>query len=468
MQKAIGFFLLPLYTSYLSPVDYGITGLVIPLTNVLSLFFTLALSGAVTRFYYDYESNQNELRQFLGTIITFVALNSIVLGSIIIVFHEVLVAPFVNDVEFYPYIFIGVLTIIVNPIYAMYQSILQIKQEAKSFSINSIINFVTMICFNVLFIVVLEKGATGMLLAYLCTGVIFYVYSIIVLLNKKLIVIKIRLTYLKQALRYSLPLIPHLISGLLATLVASIFLNNDKSTEYLGLFTLGSQFMLIIDTLQMSVNSAYIPWFYELMTIGKTTHDKIINFADFLMRANCMISVTMALFINEFIQIFISSDYLMTWIIIPVMLIAYQIKGVYMFYGNTLFYNKRASKFIFIATIIGNTLSIGLSIILTKPLGIMAPASILIIEKSVTTAIVIYLSRKFEPIEFKLNKMLYYLVVLILSSGIGLVYNYSHPLNQINAMNVIYKIAILALVVTILMRKDFKHLKATLVGLRIK
>ena len=57
LQKAIGLFLLPVYTSLLSPIDKGITDVVQPLVAFLSIFYTLSLNSAVVRFYVDYIDN---------------------------------------------------------------------------------------------------------------------------------------------------------------------------------------------------------------------------------------------------------------------------------------------------------------------------------------------------------------------------------------------------------------------------
>lgn len=79
--------------------------------------------------------------------------------------------------------------------------------------------------------------------------------------------------YLKEALSYSIPLLPHLLSTNIASLVSRLFsrlfLNNQVSTASAGLFNIANQFMIIIDTIQMSVNNAYVPWFYNMMGQGK-------------------------------------------------------------------------------------------------------------------------------------------------------------------------------------------------------
>lgn len=461
-QKAIGFFLLPLYTIFLTPKDYGITGLVNSFTGVLSMLFTLSLTGAVTRFYYEYKDEPDKLRDFWGSIIVFVMLNSIVLSLTIIFFKDIFVVPFIKGIEFSPYILIGILTVVVTPVYNIYQSILQTKEDAKTYSINSSLYFLAMLILNIMFIVVFKWGATGQLLAYLLVGCIFAIYSIYELLKKKIIKLTFNKHYIFQALRYSIPLIPHLMSGSLAIFVSRLFLNNTASTAELGLFNVGAQFLIIIDTLQMSVNNAYVPWFYGIMKDGKEEHYQVIKFADFLLKINCVLSLAIALFSKEIIQIFTESSYTMAWIVIPVLMVAYQIRGIYLFYVNTLFYNKKASRFIFIATLSGNIISIILSALLTSRFGTMTPAIVMVFEKTVTTTIVILMSRKFEPVDFKLNKLIMYVLILTSSTAIGLIFDIQDPVGNPSVLNIVYKGAIFLIVAVALIRKEFVYIKGYL------
>jgi O-antigen/teichoic acid export membrane protein len=462
IQKSIGFFLLPLYTIYLTPSDYGIIGLITSFTSVVSLFFTLSLDGAVARFYFDYRDDEEKLRKFLGTIIVFVVLNSFFVSIIIFLLRNYLITPYIKGINFYPFIFIAIITVVTAPVYNIYQRILQTKQEAATFSINSSFNFILGVTLNVLFVMIFKLGAIGILLSALFTGIFFALYSVVNLLKKKWIVLTFQKEFIVEALKYSLPLIPHLMSGTLASFASVILLNNETSTMYLGLFNVGAQFLMILETLQSSVNNAYVPWFYDLMSRVKNEHRRIIEFADFLLRANCVLSLGLALFIKEIITIMTSPSYLLAWTVVPIMLIAYQIRGIYLFYVNTLFYNKKATRFIFIATLSGNVISILLSVLLTKQLGILTPGIVLIIEKSITTAIVVFFSRKFEPVDFKLTKMITYIVILTVGIGIGLVYDIQFPNSNINLFNTFYKILVFLLISIILMKSDYQLIKVTI------
>lgn len=412
LQKAIGFLLLPLYTTYLTPEDYGITGVVNALTALLSLLFTLSLNSSVQRYYYIYDDRPVERQYFFGTIFLTVLANSLFLGLLLVIFKDILILPFVGEIQFYPYIFIGILTIIVNPIYTIFQTLLQTMEMAREFAVNSLVNFFSIISLNLLFVVVFKIGATGQLLSYLIVGFIFGVYSLYSLIQKQIIKIGFKFNYLKEGLSYSLPLLPHLLSTNIANLISRLFLNNQVSTSGVGLFNLSSQIMLVIDTLQTSINSAYIPWFYGIMNKDKQEHHHVIEFSDLICRGYLFISLGVLFFAKEVIILFTAEAYHLAWTIVPVMLIAYQIRAIYLFYINTLFYNTSGSKFIFFASVTGSLLNIIVSANYTETFGIHTPAIAILVQNISMTILAVYLSNKIEPVDFKLGKMVSYVFLL--------------------------------------------------------
>ena len=62
LQKCISFFLLPLYTAFLTPADYGILNVVSSISSLLSVFFLLSLNSAGARFYYTYLNDEQYVK----------------------------------------------------------------------------------------------------------------------------------------------------------------------------------------------------------------------------------------------------------------------------------------------------------------------------------------------------------------------------------------------------------------------
>ena len=67
LPKAINIFLLPLYTRYLSPDEYGIISSMVVLSTIVLILLTLSIERSIYRLYFDYSSVE-EKKLFLGTI----------------------------------------------------------------------------------------------------------------------------------------------------------------------------------------------------------------------------------------------------------------------------------------------------------------------------------------------------------------------------------------------------------------
>ena len=114
IQKGINFLLIPVLTAYLTTFDYGVVAVVTAINAFLNVLYLLSLNGSLNRFYFEYENDKSKLKKLFGTIVTFVFLFSIVLTLILWIWHEYLIDPFLDNVHFYPYMFLGMISVLLN------------------------------------------------------------------------------------------------------------------------------------------------------------------------------------------------------------------------------------------------------------------------------------------------------------------------------------------------------------------
>ena len=207
LQKGISFFLMPLYTAFLSPSDYGILGVVSSVSTFLAVFITLGLEAAAARFYYKNNKNEDYAKRVYGNVAVVILMNSLIWGSIFLGGHKWFVDPIVGDIEFFPYVFIGILNVIVTPMYLLYQHYLQARQDAAHYGINSLLCFILQVTLTILSLTVFDLGVLGVLLSQLVASIVFFIYVIITFLRKQSL--KLERPILKDCFRYSLPLLPH-------------------------------------------------------------------------------------------------------------------------------------------------------------------------------------------------------------------------------------------------------------------
>jgi O-antigen/teichoic acid export membrane protein len=231
IQKAIGLLLLPLYARFLSVSDFGIVGIVSSLLVTMNIFYTLSLNSSIQRYFFLYKDDPNRFKLFLSTILIFILINSIILSFFIVVFYDFFQNFLFSNIPFFPYILLGILSLIFSPLYTIYQNLLQTLQKSSSYTLNSLLFFIISIIFNVLFIIIFRLGAFGQLLSTFLVFFIFFLFSILHLLNKKLVSISFSFFELKRGLSFSIPLIPHALSSSIALLISQLILNSQISLD---------------------------------------------------------------------------------------------------------------------------------------------------------------------------------------------------------------------------------------------
>ena len=398
VQKGISFFLLPLYTYYLMPSDYGVMSVVTSITNFISIFILFSFTSTATRFYYK-RREHDYARQLWGTLILLVLINSVVIGTICFVFHKYIIDPVLGEIPFAPYLVIGLLTTIVSPLYLFFQAYLQTIQKGKKYGTNSLLYFLLQVGLTVLFLAKYNMGVLGVLFANLITAVIFFIYAFFFFLKMKL-VWRVDKEIATSAIKYATPLFPHHLFAWSSGMIDKIMLNSLSSSSSAGLYSTAQQFGHIISTVEVNVNRAFAPWFYE--RIGNPSHDEVIKkLMYFLITLYSIIAFSFSLFAQDIIQLMTSPSYHGLWVYVPFICFVNVFQGIYYIYSNFLFLDR--TKYVFYCTLSSAVLIIVLNFILIPPLGVMGTvvsAAVAIIVRSLVCLWFASKSSKFIRIDY--------------------------------------------------------------------
>lgn len=403
LQKGINFFLLPLYTVYLTTTDYGILAVVNSYVALLSIIFSFGIARATDRFYFVYRGDKEKVKELWGTIITFIYLSSIIVFLIFFVFKDYLIIPFTKGISFYPFIFLGLITITLDPAFRIYQSTLPIRHDAKKYSINNILRFSTRLLLVLCFVVVFKMSAMGVLLATAITSLLFFIYTIFSF--KKEVKIGINKKMLSETLKYSIPLLPMALTGWAYSMIDKIFLNNLKSTSSAGIYNIGFEFGFIMILIIDSIHVAFKPWFYESMELGDAGKRKIIKYSELFVLLYGCIALFISFFGKEVLQIMVTEDFREGWKVIPFITFSFVFSGIQYFFGYPIFYNIKKTKYLNIPIFAGTGINILLNILLIPKYGMIGAAITTLVAHLVSASIMIFVSRKIEFINFNWVRM---------------------------------------------------------------
>lgn len=393
LLKVFSFFLIPLYTTYLQPDQYGILNLSAGFTAVVSCITMMGLQYAVIRFYADFKDDVNKVARMFGTVNCSILLVGTILSVVLYLFKDYWEPLFFKDIDFYPVIFLSILISFVSSLYTVYQDSLKGMQQAKKSVLLTYVFFFMLLGANLLTVVGLRMGAAGILWATLFVNVVMAIVMFIDLKKHGLFTFCIDRVMLKDMLRYSLPIVPHTMSYNISTFVTRVIINNKMSVSSLGLFSFASQFGGVSDIALNSVQSAFQPWMFErlnsrsgeganmLLDVTKTSY--------LLMWIYGFIYIVIGSFSQEAILLMASPHYSSAWVYVPVMVFAVALKGPLYFYNNFLYYDKSKTYFIFVTTVVSSIINIAFTWLLVPVYGIFGSIIADIIALAVRLFIVI-------------------------------------------------------------------------------
>ena len=455
LQKGIMFLLLPIYTLYLSPSDYGVLGISSSITSFLAIFTTLSLGAASTRFYYNNKGDGIYVKKLYGTIVTTVCINSIIVGGIFILLHKWLVDPIIGTIPFYPFIFLGILNVVVTPLYLYYQEYLRTLQSGYQYGINSMCQFLILVGLNLVFMVVFHMGVVGVLTANLITSIIFFIYSFAVFSRK--ITWGIDKPILKDGLKYSLPLLPHALANWSNGTIDKLLVNGIKSQADAGLYNLSQQYGSVLSYIVSGVNQAYVPWFFGKVEEGEKGIGVIKKFAEAVVSITSFIALIMAIFSKEILALAIHNPaYFNVWMVVPCVVFAYVFQCIYYFYVNVLF--LKDTKDVFKITVLCIVINVLMNLWLIPIIGFIGcGVAFLITYISKSIIAFFFAKRRNNMIRFR-DYSFYGIALVAFSFSLS-----SLLMADVSVFEVLLiKIGLCGLMGVFIYRKYYKHIRTTI------
>ncbi len=452
LQRCFSFFLIPLYTAYLSTSDYGVINIANNFLSTMVFVVSFSLFSSVMRFYVDLKIDITKLKRFYGTVVTFSFLVSVTTVVILTIFRRYVEKKIFNGVPFFPVILVVLLSLVFNCQTMIYDNILKSQQKAFRSAITSLAIFILQVGLNVLFVVFMKLGAFGVILSTLFSQLSYALIFAIDVIYHKQITICMDWDLLKRALSYSVPIMPHNLSTTIVALLSSVLIGKDTGLATLGVYSIAMQFGSIADTVQVYVNNAYNPWLFEQL------HDKNDGYMDVVrFISNAMASfigfllLGIALFSQDYILLFVNNSYHNAWVYIPYIVGVYIIKIAYYFYVGVLFYYKEASKKLFIATLLSSLLNMFLTMILIPSFGVGGSIVADLFAMIVRVMIIVYMSRKYKETGLRFRDFICNLSLITLFLIIGFIPSILNKYMVFNIGNFIYKALVIFIYLILLL-----------------
>jgi O-antigen/teichoic acid export membrane protein len=339
LNSAIPFLMLPILTRHLTPEDYGIVSMFTLLVTFLVPFIGLNLNGAIARQYYDRE--KINIGEYAGNCIFILLINSIFVGAMFYFF-----SPFIARIVSFPSRLLwSVLIFAVSQfICSILLSLLQVKKKALLYGIFNIIQTSLNLGISIFLVVYLGLAYTGRIYGMVFTLALFALISLFILIKKKWVKFVIKKEYIKHALMFGIPLIPHVLSGTIISMTDRFFITSMVGLAATGVYTVGYQVGTIINLLSTSFNNAYVPWLYEKLKKNQyATKVKIVKFTYVYFVGILLLALGLGISAPIFLNVFLGKAFNESSVYVIWIALGYAFNGMYLMVVNYIFYEQKNS-----------------------------------------------------------------------------------------------------------------------------
>lgn len=355
--------LLPLYTSYLSTVEYGTVDLLNTYISLLLPIVFLQMEQAIFRFLIDNRNNEKEKSILISTVLLTVLMQAVLL---IILF--LIVGKFV--VNQYKHFFVA------NVIASMFSSLLLQTSRGLgdnfTYSLGSIVSGVGTIILNILFIVFFKWGAYGMLSATFIANLLCAIFVFLKLDIPKLFSFKAwNKTTLNSLWRYSIPLVPNALSWWIISASDRTIVSHFLGVGINGIYSASNKFSGIIVTLFSVFNMTWT----ESASMSINDKDSssyftnIINTSIKLFSTICLLFIAIIPFV--FSLLITGESFSGAYYQIPILIIATLFNIVVSLFGSIYVALKKSSE-IAKTSIYSAIINISLNLLFIRFIGLYA------------------------------------------------------------------------------------------------
>lgn len=411
--KALGFILLPIYTHYLTPADYGILTSLEVVSYLLAFFFSFTLVNAFDRFYHQKVTLSNYLPTLFSTIFWFVLL----LGSavvVLVILSSYFWMPHFLGVPMYPYGILGFAPILLTELsllgFAFFRQSLQARKVSLILIGSALIN----IAISLYLVVGLEMGVIGKLWGNLGGAIFSFMAILVYAWKKELIQFVIHKKLLKECLAYSIPLIPLEISTWINIFFDRILIGKYEGMEAVGIYSIAFHISMVLYFVGESIVQVIVPISMKGLETNKgETKSKLGEYAFYLWILLLFGSLIAVVFSKPIIAYFLDASFLATHTIIPILCLAIVFQMIHRLYGQVIKFHKRTTIFT-IGAIGSSCLNILLNLLFIPKYGYIAAAYTTLTVSILYALFIIRQSNKIEVIDTPYLKYLLSILVFLL------------------------------------------------------
>ena len=402
LLKAVNFFLLPLYTHFLTPDLLGISDTITNFTSLLFVILVLALDAAFGAFYYDKKSDSHQDKVF-NTIWVVLTISGI-LPIILMLFSGPISKSLFKTDEYSLAIVAGLASVSLNLWQLPFALRVRLQNRMVLFAIVSISSSLCMVLLNILLLTVFHVGYYALILSIVAAQALQL--TIYLLFSK--ISIRIRLFDFKlfiPMLKYSLPMLPVAVASWVVSLSDRyLLLFFGYSNDDIGIYGVASRFVMVLTVLTNALFTAYPAFAFRSYQEGSGQKEfpRVLNVLFLLISG---IGFTVAMFGREIIALMTTPDYASAYSLLPELMFAQVAYGLSVVVGYGISFMKK-SVYNTISVCVSALANLVLNIIFIPRFGLTAAVTTTLVGYCIMLGLNYIFAQRLYPCQYEIVRIL--------------------------------------------------------------
>ena len=410
LSKLIAVALLPLYTRYLTPADYGAAEVMFAAVVSASIVVRFGTIEALLRFYYK---DDEDPAKVVST--SFAALFWLSTAAALIALpfakpiSEALLKEPAPDLA---RIAIGGLWVATLHEYLL--TLFRLEERARAFFAVTVANVLAAIALTVVLVVGRDEGARGLLLGSYVSGAAFVLGLIVV--HRRRLSLWVDTALLRRMTRFGLPTMPAELSLYALNFVDRIVIVRSLGLAEAGLYSLAVKFAQAVNVLVRGFQLAWPPLAYSIRDDGEARRVYAAVVTWFV--AGCAFVVAgMWLFSRWIARVLAAPQFFDSYEAIGLIATGVTLYALYMVLVVILGRTGR-TEFNFPATLAGLVVNVALNILLVPPLGIVGAGLALVASYLVVVGLMYVFTQRLFPVPYEWARLAR--IVLVSAALVGL------------------------------------------------
>jgi O-antigen/teichoic acid export membrane protein len=369
IEKGIAFFLLPIFTFYLTPKDYGSLSLLQSLFSFMAPLISIGSLGAISVAYYN--GGRERYPSYFSS--------ALIIPVSITLFLTLLALISQNFIG--AYFGIPSVWLIILPFFcflSVFNSMLlidfQIKNEPFKYARLSLSNSTFGVLLSLFFVIIVGLNYTGRLYGQYIALLIFACITFVILYKRRVLVKEIKLDYIKDSLKFGLPLVPHAFGIMIIEISDRLFIDKILGKDVLGIYNTGYLIGSMVGILCGAFANAIIPFSYKLFEENTLeAKKKIVKVYWVFVLILAFVLFCLWLITPLIFKYFIDAKFHDGQVYVFWVGLGYFFQGMYLLFANIIFYFKK-TKVLFYWSFVNVVVNLSLNWLLINKLGAIGAA----------------------------------------------------------------------------------------------